>query len=550
MIRYYNAGGASTSAAPCSPCHGYADLTNGVGPNEVPINTGFSWYLRLYKPHTYPVIFDVDNDGLTDNLDNCIHVPNIDQTDLDGDGLGLACDSCPNDTENDADEDGICGDVDICPYDDYDDFDADGVCGDIDNCFIVQNPLQDDTDGDGIGDACDNCVDIPNPDQANYDQDMLGDVCDTVCSAYVEISIELINGSDHDEGKGIAIGPLGTIYVAVETNADIAGQIGSWDAVIRKYDGSGSPWTPDWTHQFGSTAVDVVNDLYVDNSGNAYVIGGSYGEITMPNPNSNLTMFFAKYNSTGQQEWINQLAGQGNGIVADSSGNVYVTSYRAFYDFSVIKFDSDGNELWRKQIGTGQREGSSDLDLDAAGNIYLVGTAESSFGGPNQGGRDIVVVKLSADGTLQWTTQLGTPEDDLARKIVVDSAGNSYVTGNTKGDFADLNKGENDFFTLKLDPSGNLEWKRQYGTEYHDEAFGLTVDSANNVYMTGSNAHLISYDSNGNQRFATQIGQFGYDKAFGVASDGAGNAYIAGRTFNTFDRKYYSFIKKVGGTCQ
>lgn len=107
---------------------------------------------------------DSDGDSVPDSSDNCPNVPNLDQADLDGDGLGDVCD---------ADDDG------------------DGTNDTADNCPRVSNPDQLDSDGDGQGNACDadddndgvadtadNCPLTANPGQEDFDKDGIGDACD------------------------------------------------------------------------------------------------------------------------------------------------------------------------------------------------------------------------------------------------------------------------------------------------------------------------------------------------------------------------------------
>lgn len=128
---------------------------------------------------------DLDDDGVENGADNCAQLSNETQADLDGDGVGDACD-------DDIDGDGTVNAEDACPRYPLGDEDGDGVCGGEDNCVEVPNPEQTDRDRDGLGDACDSDVDgdgvendvdlcpqAANPMQEDTDGDGWGDRCDT-----------------------------------------------------------------------------------------------------------------------------------------------------------------------------------------------------------------------------------------------------------------------------------------------------------------------------------------------------------------------------------
>jgi len=156
---------------------------------------------------------DDDDDAIVDLTDNCPATANPDQNDFDHDGLGDACDP-------DRDNDGVENDEDLCPDtanpDQVDsdgdglgdvcdpDADGDGIANDLDNCPAVFNPGQSDLDHDNMGDVCDvdsdadtdgvpdladNCVSIANPDQRDDDDDNIGNVCDACTGLLVETNI-------------------------------------------------------------------------------------------------------------------------------------------------------------------------------------------------------------------------------------------------------------------------------------------------------------------------------------------------------------------------
>lgn len=98
---------------------------------ELPVET-YHWHLSLCSD---PI--DTDNDGVSDNCDNCPAISNPEQDDIDKDNIGDVCDDC---IDLDADGYGDPGFGNSCPED---------------NCPDIYNPDQNDTDSDGIGDVCD-----------------------------------------------------------------------------------------------------------------------------------------------------------------------------------------------------------------------------------------------------------------------------------------------------------------------------------------------------------------------------------------------------------
>ncbi|AFY82417.1 SBBP repeat-containing protein [Oscillatoria acuminata] len=207
-----------------------------------------------------------------------------------------------------------------------------------------------------------------------------------------------------------------------------------------------------------------------------------------------------------------------------------------------------GEIQWIQQIGTASFDDSREVAADKWGNVYITGYTLGSLGGTNAGNHDAILTKYDTNGNLLWTRQLGTPEVDVAFGVATDSVGNVYITGQTAGALEGTNAGNDDAFVTKYDTNGDLLWTRQLGTPGVDIAYGVATDHDDNFYITGYttgslaspnageyDAFIAKYDSNGNQLWSQQLGSLQTDIARGVAIDGGGNVYISGRTTGSLD---------------
>lgn len=171
-------------------------------------------------------------------------------------------------------------------------------------------------------------------------------------------------------------------------------------------------------------------------------------------------------------------------IVLDKNGHAYVTGVSAGEggdtDFATVKYDSDGNQLWNARYHgpTNGLDAAIAIALDGEGNLHVTGW--SAAGGALH---DYATVKYDSDGNQQWVARYRGPGngDDRAAAIALDSAGHAYVTGWSWG------VGTNyDYATVKYDSDGYQLWDILYQGTGDNRAGAIALDTAGNVYVTGS----------------------------------------------------------------
>jgi hypothetical protein len=194
-------------------------------------------------------------------------------------------------------------------------------------------------------------------------------------------------------------------------------------------------------------------------------------------------------------------------------------------------------------------------------NIYVAGSSDDTWGSPlnnHSGGSslDAFIVKLNANGALQWNTFLGTSSHDTGIDIAHDGSGDVYVSGAsavTWGTPVNAHSGYIDAYIAKLDANGVLQWNTFLGSSSGvDEAYGITLDSSRYIYVTGRsdnpwgspvNRHAGGYNgdafvaklnASGVLQWNTFLGSSEHDKAHDIAVDGTGNVYLTGTSYATW----------------
>lgn len=196
-----------------------------------------------------------------------------------------------------------------------------------------------------------------------------------------------------------------------------------------------------------------------------------------------------------------------------------------------------------------------DVAVDKTGNMYVVGTTDSPVFETltTKGGSDAFVAKYNATGTLTNRFVFGGSGDDAGFSIAVDDGGNVYVTGSTdstnlpdvNGEHQNFGGGAQDAFVLKLNANLTQVYATYLGGKGSDAGFGITVDKAGNVFVTGStdssdpseyaafsgsNVFVAKFNGVGIRESLSILGGNGDDTGFDIAVDVGGYAYITGVT--------------------
>jgi len=235
----------------------------------------------------------------------------------------------------------------------------------------------------------------------------------------------------------------------------------SWDFWLVKTDSNGNM---QWNMAYGGTLNDGANSLVQTSDGGYALVGetesfGS-GQSSVPD------FWLIKTNSTGSMQWSRTYGGM-NGEYAPSVVQTsdegyalagYTYSYGAKGDAWLVKTDSTGNIQWNKTYGGANSDEVHSIVKTRDGGYALAGFSISF-------GWGFWLVKTDSNGVTEWDRTYRAIDYAEARSVI-QTSDNGYAMAGYKW----IHGGESDFWLVKTDSNGNMQWNMTFGGAGEDVA--------------------------------------------------------------------------------
>jgi len=320
----------------------------------------------------------------------------------------------------------------------------------------------------------------------------------------------------------------GAVYLASSSDSNISGDKTennrgvNYDYWLVKSDGNGSII---WDKTMGAGPIvslgpdnDIVTSVFETTDGNVLVGGYSNSNISGEKTEvsrGDYDYWLLKLDANGSILWDKTLGGlgmdypctffelsDGNYMVAGTSGSSIsgdkTDASRGDDDVWLIKISSAGAIIWQKTIGGNSKDVCGQI-LQTSDNGFIIAcTSLSSISGDktenSYGLSDYWIVKLDENGVIQWQKTLGGSNLDFASTIIETNDGGYLAGGKSKSPISGLktedNRGSYDYWLVKLDSTGVIQWQKTIG--------GNGEDVLNGVYQCLDNGYVIAGTASSN----------------------------------------------------
>ncbi len=266
-----------------------------------------------------------------------------------------------------------------------------------------------------------------------------------------------------------------------------------------------TPPVIEWQKSFGGSYTDQAYSIKQLKNGEFIISGLTYSNDFDIYGNHGISDFWViKLNNLGDTIWTKTLGGSDddrsysveqtidNGFIIggfSKSNDGDVNQNYGETDCWIVKLDSLGNIMWENSFGGTFFDGIYKIRQTLDSGYIAIGYSSSNDGNisGNHGNNDVLVIKIDNLGNIQWIKSLGGTEAEIANDVKQTTDGGFVIAGWSLSNDGDVsfNQGNHDYWVIKLNSVGNIQWQHSYGGTGEDDATSIIETTNNNYFVVG-----------------------------------------------------------------
>ena len=286
-----------------------------------------------------------------------------------------------------------------------------------------------------------------------------------------------------------------------------------------------------WTQNYGGSGTDKANSIKATPDGGYILVGDTYSEdLDNTTHLGSADILVMKLTEAGDIEWQRKYGGTnldfGQDIIVTEDNSYILTGFslstdlgtenNGFHDFIVMKLTKEGEVEWQNTYGGADYDYGRSIIQTSEGGYILVGSSYSkvqqitSF-------QDILVIKLTNDGEVEWQNYYGGSRTDTGERIYETADGGYIVGGTTSSSDGDVSilRSSSDYWIFKLSKDGDMLWEKTYGG-------GSGFNRLSDFFKTSDGGYVLAGKHGGKDYWIIKIDNIGnldWQKSLGGSSE-------------------------------